>query len=410
MRKIFIFLVLSYNFLFAYFMVDDNYNRQLQVLKSLDIDTSFLHDNKLLDLKDDISKNQGKYLLKVLEDGAEFVPMLRRMMNEAEIPETFLYMAMVESGFSTKAYSKAKASGLWQFIVPTAKKFGLEINDYIDERRDPIKSTEAAIVYLQKLHNIFGKWYLAAMAYNCGEGRVLRAIKEAGSDDLKILLDEKKKYLPAETRRYIRKIIAMANLSENINFILKNEAGYLLNRGSDTVLFERVEIKGGSPLDSVAIAINMPLNQLLGYNTHLNYFFTPPDKETYHIYIPHDKQIDFINNFDEKDIKLYVYVAKQGDTFTKISKMYNVPLKVIKDFNNIKSYSLKVGQKIFIPVSSGDITEKLASVNEYIIKKGDTLYSISSKHNVNIEAIMHANHLKDDIIYPGGKLAIPKNF
>ena len=410
MKKIFVILFFSYSFLSAYFMVDDNYSKQLHVLNSLDIDASFLHDDNLLDIKDGMSKNQAKYLLKVLEDGAEFVPMLRKMINEAGIPEVFLYMAMAESGFSTKAYSKAKASGIWQFMAPTAKKFGLEISDYVDERRDPIKSTEAAIGYLQTLHGMFGKWYLAAMAYNCGEGRVSRAIKEAGTDDLLILLDEEKKYLPAETRRYIRKIVAMASLSENINFILENDVSHLLNRGSDTIVFEKVEIKGGSPLDSVSNAVNIPLNQLLSYNPHLNYFFTPPDKKTYHIYIPHDKQIDFVNNFDEKSIKLYVYIVKQGDTFSKISKDHGIPLQVIKDFNNLSSYDLKIGQKIFIPISTNE-NVKLASIQEHIVKQGDTLYSISSKYNVNVKAIMYANNLKDgSTIYPGGKLAIPTNF
>ena len=410
MKKIFILLLLSYSFSFAYFMIDDNYGKQLQVLKNLDIDTSFFHDSKLLDIRNEMSQNQAKYFLRTLKNGSEFVPMLKKMINDGGIPETFLYLAMVESEFSTKAYSKAKASGLWQFMAPTAKKFGLEIDEYIDERRDPIKSTKAAIEYLQTLHKMFGKWYLAAMAYNCGEGRVSRAIKEAKTDNLAVLLDEDKKFLPAETRKYIRKIIAMANLSEDINFILENEANYLLNRGTDTVLFEKVEVKGGSPLEAIASAINIPLEQLLNYNTHLNYFFTPPDKDKYHVYIPYDKRVDFANNFNEQDVKLYVYIVKWGDNFSKISKQYNVSASVIKDFNGLDSYKLKVGQKIFIPGLTQNTEAKLASTKEYIIKKGDTLYSISSKYNVNIQTIMHANNLKDGNIYPGGKLEIPTNF
>lgn len=413
MKKILLILLISCNFAFAYFMVDDNYNKQVQVLKSLDIDISFLHDDMLINLKDDITQRQAHYLVRVLENGAEFVPVLKKMIQDAGIPDAFLYLAMAESEFSANAYSKAKASGLWQFMAPTALKFGLEIDDYVDERRDPIKSTEAAIVYLQTLHDRFDKWYLAAMAYNCGEGRVQRAINAAGTDDLKVLLDEQKKYLPAETRNYIRKIIAMANLSQNTNFILENGASYLLNSGVDAGVFEKVEIKGGASLDAVADAINIPLKELLSYNSHLNYFFTPPNKEKYHIYIPHNKQMEFANNFNDQGSKLYLYVVKAGDTFNKIAREYKIPYKVIKDFNGLESNNLRVGQKLFIPAIEEDDSPNIefaSLTTPYTIQNGDTLLSISTKYNVDVKALMHANNLKDTSIYTGGKLEIPKTF
>ena len=173
------------------------------------------------------------------------------MIADAGIPDVFLYLAMAESNFSATAYSSAKAVGLWQFMPYTGKKFGLRIDDYVDERRDPIKSTRAAIEYLQSLHSEFGKWYLAAMAYNCGEGRVRRAIREAGSDDLRILLDANKKYVPRETRDYIRKIVAMAYLSNNPEFILENESDHLLNQGSSQT-YTPVDVPGGTTLADVA--------------------------------------------------------------------------------------------------------------------------------------------------------------
>lgn len=389
------------NISFAYFVVEDNYQRQARVLKSLDIDLSFFKDSMYISMKEDINIYKTKHFLRILEDGAQFVPILKNMISEAGIPDAFLYLAMAESGFSVKAYSKAKASGLWQFMEPTARKFKLEIDEYIDERRDPIKSTQAAIKYLEELHERFGKWYLAAMAYNCGEGRVSRAIKEAGTDDLYVLLDEKNKYIPAETRRYIRKIVMMAHISENPNFIVEEGAAHLLNSGTNDS-FERVEVKGGVSLASVANAIEIPTQQLKAYNNHLNYFFTPPNKEMYHIYIPYNKKGLFVQNFDldKEASKYYVHVVKKGDNFSKIASAYGVKYKVIRDFNQLKSDNLKLGQKLIIPV------DEIFS-SSYTIKNGDTLFSISKKFDINIDRLMKDNNLQNTHIYPGAKLAIP---
>ncbi|MFV0481594.1 MAG: LysM peptidoglycan-binding domain-containing protein [Campylobacteraceae bacterium] len=405
MRKILLCVALSFNLLFSYFSAEDSYSKQVNVLRSLDIDISFLQDSMFLNMKEDIKDYQSKQFLKILDDGSEFVPVLKNMLKEANVPDAFLYLAMAESGFSTKAYSKAKASGLWQFMAPTAKKFGLEIDEYIDERRDLIKSTEAAISYLQELHNTFGKWYLAAMAYNCGEGRVSRAIKEAGSDDLYTLLDEKKKYIPAETRRYIRKIVMMAHLSENTNFVVGNDASHLLNSGNSAVVFEKIELKGGTSLGLVANAIDMSLNQLLSYNAHLNYFFTPPTKEKYHIYIPYEKISLLTQNIGsiESKSKFLVHTVAKGDSFYKIASKYNVKQKMIKDFNNINSDTLKIGQKLVIPSMAKD-------AKFYVIKNGDTLTSISSKYKTSVQSIVLANDLQGSTIYPGDKLAIPMSF
>ena len=175
--------------------MEPQYNDDIKVLQTLDIEASFLRDPIFLQLKNSLTTSKRNHYLKMLERGSLYIPTLRKMIHDNNIPQVFLYMAMAESNFNTHALSRAKASGLWQFMPGTAKLYGLKIDRYIDERRDPVRSTEAAIAYLKRLHKLFGKWYLAALAYNSGEGRVLRAIKRAGSDDLHILLDEKKRFL-----------------------------------------------------------------------------------------------------------------------------------------------------------------------------------------------------------------------
>ncbi|MDR2081618.1 MAG: LysM peptidoglycan-binding domain-containing protein [Campylobacteraceae bacterium] len=401
MKRLLAALTLTMSCCFGYFVVEDDYAKQVEVLKSLDIDTSFLQDSVFVSMKDNIRNYKTKQFLKVLENGMQFVPVLKKMIEEAEIPDVFLYLAMAESGFSANAYSKAKASGLWQFMAPTAKKYNLTIDDYVDERRDPVKSTEAAIKYLRVLHERFGKWYLAAMAYNCGEGKVSKAIAQAGTDNLYVLLDEDKKYLPLETRNYIRKIITMAYLSQDVNFLLDNGASYILNGGGMNSPFVKVDIYGGSSLTDVAEAIDVSMQELLAYNAHLKYFFTPPNKEKYHIYIPSGKLTQFKNDFkmEKGNSKYYVYTVTKGDSLQKIAKQYDVNYKVIKDFNSMRSDTIRAGQKLIIPTAH--------SIRYHTIQKGDTLHSISTKYKLTVAQLMQTNNLKDSTIIPGTKLEIP---
>jgi len=145
---------------------------EIRILDSLNINASFLNDPKYIKMKNNINELKTSYFLKALKKGSIFMPNLHELLGESDIPDTFLYMAMVESKFRADVKSNRNAAGLWQIMPATAKRFKLEINSNIDERLDPIKSTKAAIKYLEYLHKRFGKWYLAAIAYNCGEGRV----------------------------------------------------------------------------------------------------------------------------------------------------------------------------------------------------------------------------------------------
>ena len=191
------------------------------------------------------------------------------MIVQAGIPQEFLFLAMAESGFSSRAYSKKRAVGIWQFMPYTAKDLGLVINDYVDERRDPIKSTQAAIKYLQFLYNATGQWYLAAMAYNCGLGRLKKAIERAGSSELEVLLDEREKYLPGETRQYIRTILSMSLAFSNTQKMQAVDREYLLNRRAFDTLAQ-VQIKGGTLLASIAAGAGMSLADIKKIQSPLN--------------------------------------------------------------------------------------------------------------------------------------------
>ncbi len=401
MIKIFLCLLLFWQFSWGLLTIEDDYTKDIRVIKSLDLDISFLKDPVFISMKSNLSVYKKRHFLKVLEDGKTFIPVIRQMIAKAKIPKAFLYLAMAESNFSAKARSKSRAVGLWQFMPRTARLLGLKVDRYVDERKDPIKSTKVAIKYLKFLHKKFGKWYLAAIAYNCGEGKLSRVIKRVGSDKLNVLLDSRKKYLPKESRMYIRKIIMMASLSNDEDFIAQNRADHLMNRGS-TFSLATIEVNPGVSLQSIADSIHLSPKIIKQYNPQLRYYFTPPYGKKYTLYIPYDKYALFQRNYkpSKSRRKFYVYIIKRGDSLYKIGKKFGISYKIIKDFNHLKSNFLKLGQKLIIPSIRPRFTK-------YTIKKGDTLSLISKKFKVKIKKIMKANNLKNSFLRPGDKIVIP---
>lgn len=202
-----------------------------------------------------------------------YAHLIRDALRERGLPEDLIYLAAIESAFSPEATSSQSASGIWQFMGPTAQEFGLRIDDYVDERRDPVRATEAALDYLQALHEQFGSWYLAAAAYNAGPGRVAQALRarpagEVGDESIYWDIIE---HLPPETREYVPKILAAILLSraaETYDF-------HLVERASP-VRFDRVWVPGGTSLNRVAQAMGVPASTVRDLNPHLVRGFTPP--------------------------------------------------------------------------------------------------------------------------------------
>ena len=284
--KFFISLVFLFSSsLFAVLTFESNHAKEVNLLRSFDISPSFLNDPSLNTIKEqNRARYKNKYFFKTMNNAYIFIPLVKKIIADSGVPSEILYLAMAESNFSTRAYSKKKASGMWQFMPNTGRIYGLKIDDYVDERRDLVKSTQAAVKYLKALHKKFGKWYLAAIAYNCGEGRLRRAIKKAGSDDLEVLLDAKRRYIPRESRRYIRKILALALLGYDEAYMIDNECDYLLNRGNAYSL-STVEVPAGESLAHIASLISMPVEELKKLNRHLKYDFVPPYGKSYSVYI-----------------------------------------------------------------------------------------------------------------------------
>lgn len=410
MLKVFLTLLFLFQGLHAFLNTENNYEKQLSVLKNFDIPNNFLKDSIFISMKEDVEIYKTKHFLQVLENGDKFVPVLQQMMKDAQVPAEFLYLAMTESSFNPYSSSSAKAAGLWQFIPGTAKLYNLVENTYVDERRDPIKSTEAAIKYLNHLHNLFGKWYVAALAYNCGEGAVAKAIAKAGTDDINVLLDETKKYLPKESRLYIRKILMMSFISNSTDFMLDNGSEYLLNRANNAT-FLRVEVKSGTLLKDVAGSISISLNELKSYNPHLKRMFVSPIGDKNYIYIPQDRQIAFTQNFDnsKNSEKYAVYNTKKGDSLSSIAKMYGLSDKALMELNALKSVAIKPNTELVVPVGA-KVVAPVQATQTYTIKMGDTMEIVSKKYNVPIAEILKINKKKDKLVKVGENIVIPKNY
>lgn len=385
-----------------------NHNKEVALLESFDIEASFLYDpimNKMKTKKSTIKKN--KYFFKAMDEAYIFIPAIKSILAKHGVPPEFLYLAMAESNFSTRAYSKKRASGLWQFMPATGKIYGLKIDEYVDERRDLIKSTEAAAKYLSQLHKRFGKWYLAAIAYNCGGGRLNNAIKKAGSDELSVLLDPKKRYIPRESRFYIRKIVALAMIGQDEQFLMHSEYEHLLNR-ANAYSISTVQLSSGDSIRRLSKMIGIPLKELKKLNRHLKYDFVPPYAKGYDVYIPYIKLNEFKRKYTPEPMKnIYkVHVVKRGDNLSKIGKKYGVSYRVIKDFNKLKNYRLSLRQRLVIPIDSRIKVKKINSRHYYMVKKGDTLESISKAYKVSVQNLKLQNHLRGSLIRIGDRLKI----
>jgi peptidoglycan lytic transglycosylase D len=217
----------------------------------------------------------------LLDRRGEFEGMIRRKLRERGMPEELLYLAMIESGLSTNAVSDVSAVGIWQFMVPTARQFGLRVDDYVDERRDPVRATDAALDYLQWLYDRFGSWYLAAAAYNAGPGRLERILNlhadgRTGDEDI---YWEVLGQLPRETRDYVPRLVATT--------ILANEADKqgLDSSSAPAYEYDMVFVPGTTSLASIAKSLNVDVGVLDDLNPHLIRGVTPPN-EVYGVRVP----------------------------------------------------------------------------------------------------------------------------
>lgn len=300
-------------------------------------------------------KNSGrKSFLKWLVRGESVRELVVPILKEQGLPPEFIFLSMVESGFSNQAYSRAKATGPWQFMPGTAKLYGLKMNMWLDERRDPAKSTLAAARHLRDLYEEFGDWYLAMAAYNAGPGRVRSAIRMTGTSDFWKLADSA--YLPVETKNYVPKVLAALQLASN-------PAGHGFTVTADpldAMPVNIVSVKGAAELSSIAIKLGVPERLIRHWNPELINAITPPPKrgETgYPLRLSGplaEKWNDIepgIQLVEVKDVLLHR--VRAGETLGAIASRYRVDTRSILSLNpGLHATRLKVGREVAVPTTA----------------------------------------------------------
>jgi membrane-bound lytic murein transglycosylase D len=291
-----------------------------------------------------------------LTRSGKYLELMKDILKEKNVPEEIVFLSLIESGFSPNAYSTAQAAGYWQFISSTAKRYGLEIDWWRDERRDPVKSTVAAANYLKDLYGMFGSWNLAMAAYNAGEGKILRALNKTRTDDYWALL--KTNHIKSETKDYVPKFIAASLIANSPQTFGFDNLEY-----HPPFNYDLVTVKSPVDLEVIAVCAETTEAAIKELNPELRRWCTPPDIREYTLRIPEGKKDIFLENFsqipEEKRFTVDFYTAKNGDTFKTISKKTGVPVQVILDMNDMeKIMPLKTGTMIYLPPKDKCVLDK----------------------------------------------------
>ncbi|WXT99670.1 MAG: Cell division suppressor protein YneA [Catillopecten margaritatus gill symbiont] len=353
-------------------------------------------------------KENPKHLTRVTKRAAPYLYLVAQEVEKAGLPIELALLPIVESAYYPFSYSHGTASGLWQFIPSTGKLYGLKQNYWVDERRSVVRSTRAAVSYLKSLHTLFeGDWLLAIASYNSGPGRVKKAIQKNKA------LGKKADFwnisLPAETRGYVPRLLAVAELIKN-----PQKYGQTITPVASKPQLKSVFVYSQLDLSLISEWTGLSLDEIYMLNPDLNRWATP-DTPRYELLLPIEKVAGFkkarANYPKQKQLRYKHYTVKSGDSLNKLAKKFKSSVAYIKSINNIKDSHIKLGQKIIIPIpkkaknyySLSKEQRKEQRFNSqkhgkkitHIVTKGESLWVISNRYDVPIDSIIKWNHLSN---------------
>ena len=351
-----------------------------------------------------------------LERSGKYVPNMKTILQQRGMPTDLVYLSMIESGFQVKAKSHKAAVGPWQFIKPTAKRYGLRVDAWVDERMDPKKSTIAAANYLGDLYAMFQNWELAAAGYNCGEDRVQSAIDKYGINDFWQISEFT---LPKETKNYVPKLMAALIVAKN-----PEQYGFVGIQYQPSQDYEVAYVPGQKSLKDIAAVIGVSPTKLVELNPALKLKATPPGG-SYDINVPpgysnivaqKSTELSSLSSVSTQIAKsggggTKYHKVRRGDTLGKISSRYGVSVAKIKRANGLRGSTIRTGQSLKIPgVKGGGYktpSHHNTSTAKYKVRSGDTLGAIAARHRVSISSVKKANGLRGSLIKTGQVLTIP---
>lgn len=353
------------------------------------------------------------YFTKWLNRKSKYDTLVIQRLQARGMPKDLIYLAMVESGFNPKAWSKAAAAGMWQFISGTGRRYGLKDDWWYDPRRDPVLATEAALDYLSDLHAEFGDWHQAMAAYNCGEGRV-RRLRNANPS-----LSYWDMPLPQETRFYVPKILAAMIIGHN-----PERYGFKVDAPEPALAFDTATVVHCLSIATIARAAEVSEDDIINLNPALRRWCTPPNRSSHRLYLPPGKGEVFVRNYEKLDktnlVNWHHHIVARGENLGSVASRYRVSVAAIKATNKMKGNRLRLGQSLLIPLAPADAGKYAERDPEessgrsskfkgatYKVRPGDNLFDIARKAGTTVSKLLAANNLRHgSVIRPGQRLKL----
>lgn len=357
-----------------------------------------------------------------LSRSSRYIPMMKEILKREGMPEDLVYVAMIESGFHLHARSWANAVGPWQFISETGRRYSLRIDQWVDERKDPVKATTAAALYLKELYGMFnGDWYLAAAGYNAGENKILRAISMYNTNDFWEI--SRGSYLKRETKEYVPKLLAAAIIAKDPARYGFSDIAYL-----PAIEFDTVRIPSRTDLELVAKLSGTSYETIRELNPDLRHWCTPPNYPDYELKLPKGTRQQFELEYakvpDDKRFTekvLYArYQVRKKESLKSIARRFGTSPAALSELNGLSSKSRIAGKTLVVPVKqtvdfSHEGRAPQASVKKgtfakyYTVKKGDTLDALAKRFKVSARLLSSWNNLKSKVaLKPGRRIIIAR--
>jgi membrane-bound lytic murein transglycosylase D len=367
-----------------------------------------------------IGKGEKGPLDKWLLRASHYLPFVQRMFADSGLPTDLAYLPLIESGFNPMAYSIRHASGIWQFIASTGVRYGLRINYWLDERRDPVKSTSAAASYLKKLYGQFNDWHLAIAAYNCGENSIVGALNRMPGSNYWHLS------LPRETNNYVPEFISAL-------VVAKNPECFGYPKAKMGVFdFDTVVCNECINLQAVSDSLGIFLKDLRAINPHILHWCTPPSARQVHLYLPKGLKGRFEYSFAQSPnsfrVSWYKYQVKPGQALSGIARQFKVPIDALQSINNNldSSSRLPAGQRVFIPIPVQVTTAEASMIAvdlvrhekprheksgktgqiRYMVRSGDTISELARLFHMSVQDICTWNNIAKDQRLAAGQFLV----